>query len=324
VNDLSGAGAPRAWHRSARAIVALAAAAPMRAVSALPQFVSSTRPPLRVYAARAAAVLREGAILEKLAADADDNVVEAAIEGLSKVAGHDADPLYVGALSRSGYQAIRAAALALDHTPKPEAAIPALTAVWQRLSDENRANSSDTRASLAATLTRLDAPPASKPARAAAASASALSVAELRRLAAPRARITIRDLGAFEIALFTSEAPATVVRFAALAESGYYAGLTFHRVVPNFVIQGGSPAANEYVGISDFMRDEVGLWPHVRGAVGISARGRDTGDAQFFVDLIDNPRFDHEYTVFAQVLNGMAIVDRVLEGDVIEKIEILP
>jgi cyclophilin family peptidyl-prolyl cis-trans isomerase len=324
VNDLSGAGTPRAWHRSARAIVALAAAAPMQAVSALPQFVSSTRPALRVYAARAAALLRERAILEKLAADPDDNVVEAAIDGLSKVAGHDADPLYVGALSRTGYQAIRAAALALDHTPKPEAAIPALAAVWQRLSDENRANSADTRASLAATLTRLDAPPASKPARAPAAPASALSVAELRRLAAPRARITIRDLGAFEIALFTSEAPATVVRFAALAESGYYAGLTFHRVVPNFVIQGGSPAANEYVGSSDFMRDEVGLWPHVRGAVGISARGRDTGDAQVFVDLIDNPRFDHEYTVFAQVLNGMEIVDRILEGDVIEKIEILP
>ena len=93
--------------------------------------------------------------------------------------------------------------------------------------------------------------------------------------------------------------------------------------MPNFVIQGGSPGANEFIGDAAFMRDEVGSWPHVRGAVGISTRGRDTGDAQIFIDLVDNPRLDHEYTVFAQVLNGMDVVDQILEGDVIEKIEIL-
>ena len=94
-------------------------------------------------------------------------------------------------------------------------------------------------------------------------------------------------------------------------------------MVPNSVIQGGSPGANEFIGGASFMRDEVGLWPHVRGAVGISTRGRDTGDAQIFVDLVDNPRFDHTYTVFAQLLNGMDVVDAILEGDVIEKIEVL-
>ena len=199
----------------------------------------------------------------------------------------------------------------------------ALKAAWTRLSEENRANSFDTRATVGATLTRLGAPPpAAKPP--APATDSVLSTAELRRLASPRARVTIRDLGAFEVALFTSEAPLTVLRFASLAESGYYNGLTFHRVVPNFVVQGGSPAASEFVGAADFMRDEVGLWPHVRGAVGISTRGRDTGDAQFFIDLVDNPRFDHEYTVFGQLLNGIEVVDRILEGDVIERIEIMP
>ena len=93
--------------------------------------------------------------------------------------------------------------------------------------------------------------------------------------------------------------------------------------MPNFVVQGGSPGANEFIGYPDDMRDEVGLWPHVRGAVGISTRGRDTGDAQIFIDLVDNPRFDHEYTVFAQVLNGLDVVDRILEGDTIERIEII-
>src|SRR5439155_1539916 len=67
-------------------------------------------------------------------------------------------------------------------------------------------------------------------------SAPTMSAEDLRRLASPRARIAIRGVGTFELALFTSEAPATVLRFAHLAESGYYDGLTFHRVVPNFVI----------------------------------------------------------------------------------------
>ena len=136
--------------------------------------------------------------------------------------------------------------------------------------------------------------------------------------------MTIRGVGGFDLLLLTSHAQATVLRFARLAESGYYNGLTFHRVVPNFVIQGGSPGANEYIGDSPFMLDELGRWPHVRGAVGISTRGRDTGDAQFFVDLVDNPRLDHEYTVFAQVLNGLEVIDQILEGDVIERIDIIP
>jgi cyclophilin family peptidyl-prolyl cis-trans isomerase len=153
---------------------------------------------------------------------------------------------------------------------------------------------------------------------------SDLDADDLRRLAAPRARVTMRGIGTFELALFTSQAPAAVLRFAHLAEAGYYNGLTFHRVVPNFVIQGGSPGATEYIGDAGFMRDEVGVWPHVRGAVGVSTRGRDTGDAQIFVDLVDNPRLDHEYTVFAQVLNGIEIVDQILEGDVIDRVEIVP
>jgi|TARA_Y100001949_G_scaffold168792_1_gene167969 peptidyl-prolyl cis-trans isomerase B (cyclophilin B) len=126
----------------------------------------------------------------------------------------------------------------------------------------------------------------------------------------------------FELKLYPEEAPATVERFSRLARNGYYAGLTFHRVVPNFVIQGGSPGANEFMGDGPYMRDELGLRPHVRGAVGISTRGRDTGDAQIFVNLVDNPRLDHNYTVFAQVTNGMDVVDTVLEGDMIEKVEI--
>jgi cyclophilin family peptidyl-prolyl cis-trans isomerase len=207
-------------------------------------------------------------------------------------------------------------------------AVPALQTALQRLVAEGHANSLDARRAIIEALTTLgaapQAPALSSLTRAAVAPPDFLTGEALRRLASPRARIRIAGVGAFEIALFTAEAPLTVLQFAELAQAGYYNGLTFHRVLANFVIQGGSPAANEYVGHPSHMRDELGLWPHVRGAVGISTRGRDTGDAQIFIDLVDNPRLDHNYTVFAQVLNGMEFVDRILEGDVIESVEILP
>jgi cyclophilin family peptidyl-prolyl cis-trans isomerase len=321
VNNLSDAGAPRAWHRTAHALVALASAAPSRGAAALPQFTGSRIWQLRLYAARAAAELADRAALEKLAADEDDNVREAAVEGLRKVAGHDADAVYISELTRAGNQVLRASALALGDSPHPELAVPALNAAYQRLVGEGRDNSHDAREAIAKTLTGFGAAPKKMPQKA---PASDLNADDLRRLAAPRARVTIRGVGTFELTLFTEQAPATVLRFAHLAAAGYYNGLTFHRVVPNFVIQGGSPGASEFIGDASFMRDELGLWPHVRGAVGISTRGRDTGDAQIFVNLVDNPRLDHEYTVFAQVLNGIDVVDAVLEGDVIERVEIIP
>jgi cyclophilin family peptidyl-prolyl cis-trans isomerase len=336
VRDLSDASQPRAWHRAAHALVALAAAEPASAATALPRFTAARTWQLRMYAARAAAQLKDRAALEMFARDEDDNVAETAVEGLHKLAAHDADAVYVTALSRRGYQILRAAALALDGTPHADQALPALTAAWQRLIAEGHDNSHDARDAIAKALASLGADPqAGHGAQADAAGRargsilsrpiqSDLNADDLRRLASPRARLTIRGVGVFEIALFTSQAPATVLRFAHLAEAGYYNGLTFHRVVPNFVIQGGSPGATEYIGDASFMRDEVGLWPHVRGAVGISTRGHDTGDAQMFVDLVDNPRLDHTYTVFAQVLNGIEIVDQILEGDVIERVEIVP
>ncbi|HEY7292691.1 MAG TPA: peptidylprolyl isomerase [Vicinamibacterales bacterium] len=324
VSELAGAEAPRAWHRPAHAIVALAGAQPDRARAALPGFLAARVWQLRLYAARAASALKDRESLEKLAADDNDNVREASVEALSALAGHDADAIYVAQLTRPGNQIVRAAAAALADSPNRESVVPALRAALARLVADNQDNSHDARTALARTLSGLGEKASDKIKGSSSDAASDLPADELRRLASPRARITIRDVGVFELALITSQAPATVLRFAHLAESGYYNGLTFHRVVPDFVIQGGSPGANEYIGEPRFMRDEVGLWPHVRGAVGISTRGRDTGDAQFFVDLVDNPRLDHEYTVFAQVLNGIDVVDRVLEGDVIERIEIVP
>lgn len=322
VADLADAEAPRNWHRAAHALLALGTAAPTVAGDRLPVFAAARTWQLRVYAARTAAVLERRDVLDQLARDPYDNVVEAALIGLRTRAGHSADAVYVSALSREGYQVIRAAALALEGSPSASTVVEPLKRALEQAEDDGRPGAADARTALRATLASLGSPARTpKPGTQAAAPITADS---LRTLSAPRARVTIRDVGVFDVALFTNEAPATVFRFIQLARAGYYDGLTFHRVVPNGVIQGGSPDANEYISDAPYMRDEVGLWPHVRGAVGISTRGRDTGDAQIFVDLVDNPRYDHTYTVFAQVLNGMDIVDRILEGDVIDTVEIVP
>jgi cyclophilin family peptidyl-prolyl cis-trans isomerase len=311
-----------AWQRAAHALVSLAAVAPERASALVPKFVRSSTWQARAYAARAAGRMHDSDTLRQLAVDADDNVCETALDQLRLIDGHAADDLYVAALSRTGYQAARAAAYGLVGSPHPGHAVPALQAALRRLTDQGYDNSLSARSAIRAALVSLDADPDVAEA-AVAPHASDMTLDEWRRLASARARITIRDMGTIDLALLTDLAPQTVVKFAQLAEAGYYNGLTFHRVVPNFVVQGGSPGANEYVGYRDFMNDEVSRWSNTRGAVGLSTRGRDTGDAQFFINLVDNPRLDHEYTVFAHVLAGLDVADAIIEGDVIEKIEIL-
>jgi len=114
------------------------------------------------------------------------------------------------------------------------------------------------------------------------------------------------------------------VRLYRLARAGSLDGLTLHRMAPNFVLQGGSPGANEHAGHGAFTRDEVGLAPNWRGTVGLSTRGRDTGDGQIYVNLVDDVRLDHDYTILGVVTAGMDVVDGVLEGDVIRSAEWVP
>ena len=140
-------------------------------------------------------------------------------------------------------------------------------------------------------------------------------LAELERSAV---RLRMAGLGDIVIALRPDLAATNADRFARLAGEGYFDGLTFQRVEPNFVIQGGSPNANEYSGDGPYSRDEIGDHPHWRGTVGLSTRGRDTGDAQMFINLADNLRLDFNYTIYGVVVEGMEVVDAIREGAVIE------
>ncbi len=342
----------KTWHASAHALVSLAKIAPDSARTLLPAFVSSDAWPVRMYAARAAGILKDGPTLELLTADAHDNVREAAISGLIVLRGHEIDGILIDALDRPDYQLIQTAALGLKQSPAPEKALPALFATLARLTAQGRDTSRDPRSALLDRIGELGTPAQADQLAVYAGdfdpriAETAAAILErwtgrkpeirpnLRPIVSARlediekcrdatVRVTMAGNGVFELKLLVDEAPATVARFVALARAGYYDGLTFHRVVPNFLIQGGSPGANEFTGDGPYLRDEVGLESHTRGAVGISTRGRDTGDAQICPDVVDNVRLDHDYTVFARVISGMEVVDRVLECDVIEKIEVI-
>jgi peptidyl-prolyl cis-trans isomerase B (cyclophilin B) len=346
------------WQTAAHALVAMARVRPEVGKHMLPPVARSRVPWLRTYAARAAAILTDTASLRSLARDPDDNVKEAAIDGLSKVAGHTSDDIYLAALSARGYQAVRAAARALGGSPRKTDVLPAAISALRRIRLDSSETSRDTRLALlervsehadaahAAAIADLAADFDCLVAQAAATIAArlgptsgmaprctklpvrlspdAVSLALGREM---RLRVTIADSsggGSFTVRLRGDVAPMMAARIAELARSHYYDGLTWQRVEPDFVIQGGSPRASEYVGNPRFIRDELGTVPHVRGTVGMSTRGHDTGDAQWFVNLRDNLRLNPDYTIFGEVAEGIDVVDGILEGDVLQRIEVVP
>jgi len=342
------------WQSGAHALVALARLDRAAAAERLPRAAGAERWEVRQYAARAAAIIGARSVLLRLAGDADRNVAEAAIVGLAATAGHEADSVYLRALRSSGHQVALAAAQALEGSTHP-GALGALLSAFDSLSGSRSENARDPRVAMlerigelgsaadapwlgryvadydttvaslaAATLAgwtggRVEARPAPLPIR-----PEPLASLYLRRTV--RLRVTMAPSsggGSFTMRLFAEETPATVARVLRLVREGFYDGKVFHRVEPNFVVQGGGPDANEYVGDTAFMRDELTMRTHARGTLGISTRGRDTGDGQWFINLVDNPLLDHEFTVFGQVIEGMDIVDGILEGDAIGRIEVM-
>ncbi|MFA6166511.1 MAG: peptidylprolyl isomerase [Gemmatimonadaceae bacterium] len=344
-----------AWQPAAHAIVALSRAAPQVARAELPSFLRHDTHWVRVYAARAAAVLTDTQALRALAGDRNDNVREAAIDALSKLTAHADDSLYVAALQSKGYQAVRSAALALKGATPTRPMRHALVTTAQRLRADSSETSRDARTEVMARLAEMaDAQMAAHVATLAtdfdcviAAKAADIATA-LGKPTAPQCTPFVRSLpadavrlalgadvrlrvvmspssggGSFVVRLRGDVAPIMAARVLSLARTGYYDRQAWHRVEPNFVIQGPSPGDNEYVGHPRFLRDELGAVPHVRGTVGMSTRGHDTGDAQWFVNLKDNLNLGRDYTVFGEIVEGIEVADSVLEGDVIERIEVV-
>ena len=341
---------PRTWHVPAHALVSVARVRPEMARSILPSAAQHPAWQVRMYAARAAGILSAVEHLNTLMSDPNDNVREAALSSLIDLKRPEAVTAAIASLTRPDYQLILTAVRALeDKSNAPKATTPLMTALT-RITRENKDTSRDPRMAI---LNRLQAygdasqadhleglvkdfdpavaqktaeiltawtgkPRTAAPQPLTRPGVTMAMVAELRGKAL---RFHMAGRGYFDVGLDADFAPLTTIRIARRAGEGYYNGLTFHRIAPNFVIQGGSPGANEYMGEHFYMRDEPGL--HLRGTVGISTRGRDTGDAQIFVNLIDSPRLDHIYTVFGTVVAGIDVVDGTLEGDVIERVELV-
>lgn len=126
--------------------------------------------------------------------------------------------------------------------------------------------------------------------------------------------------------LFPDEAPQNVLNFATLARSGFYKGLTFHRVIPNFVIQGGCPYGTGTGGPGWRIKCECDnqKHKHLRGTLSMAHAGRDTGGSQFFVCHSAQPHLNGVHTVFGQVINdeGLNVLDAIKAGDKIIDIQI--
>jgi len=130
------------------------------------------------------------------------------------------------------------------------------------------------------------------------------------------------DKGTVEIELAVLDAPITSRNFVNLARKGFFNGVTFHRIVPDFVVQGGDPRGDGEGGPGYTIRDELNQRPYLRGTVGMALDWRDTGGSQFFIALSPAPHLDARYTVFGTVVAGMDVVDRLLPYDVIRRVRI--
>ncbi|HBK47370.1 MAG TPA: peptidylprolyl isomerase [Xanthomonadaceae bacterium] len=129
--------------------------------------------------------------------------------------------------------------------------------------------------------------------------------------------------GPIKIELFADKAPLTVANFVNLAKRGFYDGLNFHRVIADFMIQGGCPEGSGRGGPGYRFEDETGNGVgHDRGVLSMANAGPNTNGSQFFITHVATPWLDGKHTVFGKVLEGLDVVDSVAQGDTINKVTI--
>ena len=130
------------------------------------------------------------------------------------------------------------------------------------------------------------------------------------------------DKGTIVVELAVLDAPMTADNFVTLARAGYFNGLVFHRVVPNYVVQAGDPRGDSEGGPGYTIRDELNQIPYLRGTVGMARDWSDTGGSQFFITHSPQPHLDARYTAFGTVVAGMDVVDQLDRGDVIRRVHV--
>src|SRR6478752_5942048 len=129
--------------------------------------------------------------------------------------------------------------------------------------------------------------------------------------------------GTIAIELFDEDAPKTVENFRKLAADGFYDGIIFHRVIPDFMIQGGCPQGTGTGGPGYKFEDEANNGVrHERGVLSMANAGPNTNGSQFFITHVATPWLDGKHTVFGKVVDGLDVVDKVAQGDVIQSVKI--
>lgn len=139
-----------------------------------------------------------------------------------------------------------------------------------------------------------------------------------------KAVVTIEtSKGKIQYKFYTKDAPNTVKRIAELIQKGFYNGLTFHRVVKDFVIQGGDPDGRGTGGSGQNLKAEFNGRKHIPGAVAMArSQDPDSADSQFYITLGTIPHLDGNYTVFGQVISGQDVVEKIAVGDKMNKVSV--
>lgn len=286
------------------------------------------------------------ALLLEMTSDRDYRVRAQVLQALIRTSSEDSIPVFLEHLSAEDPFERVAAAKGLEHF-KPEGAVEPLRAAYDFSA---RDQEPDARLAIMAALEAYGAEAVEPTARLALEDRSwnVRKRAEniLRRLgdltarAAPidsdRTLMEFRTLihpkytpqafirtekGAIEVELFILDAPLTVDNFMRLARRGFYNGLAFD-LVPNEFVQTGDPRGDSHGGPGYTIRSEINTRPFLRGTLGMSVEGKDTGGSRFFITYLPQPQLEGVSTVFGQVINGMSVLDRIEPGDAIREIVI--
>ncbi len=136
--------------------------------------------------------------------------------------------------------------------------------------------------------------------------------------------ITMEKGGQITVEFFPDDAPKTVENFVTLAKKGFYDGLTFHRVEPGFVVQGGDPKGDGTGGPGYTIKDEFNKQKHDRGVIAMArTQAPNSAGSQFYITLAPAHFLDGQYTVFGRVTSGMDVVDKIRKGDRMKSVRII-
>jgi cyclophilin family peptidyl-prolyl cis-trans isomerase len=231
----------------------------------------------------------------------------AAANGLARLKATDHAPAIAAALATAGpdgtYVA-RAALLSTLTSLDPESARPALTAALADKDWAIRQRAAELLRTLDPNSTAVPVTPAPPPA--------IPELSNLEALLSPT----------FSPPAYIVDAPRTVANFMALTRKGFFTNIPWHRVVADFVVQGGDPRGDGEGGPGYTIRDEINQRPYMRGTVGMALDWADTGGSQFFITHSPQPHLDGRYTVFGQVVAGMDVVDRLRQWDVVRTVRV--